>query len=108
MLINKTLGLLGISAKAGKVISGTDIVLEYLKKKKVKLIIIATDCSTKTKKNIKESSYKYEIPTIEYGNIEENSKAIGKSNRAIIGITDKKLALAILNKISGGEEFGEN
>ena len=107
-MINKTLGLLGISAKAGKVISGTDIVLEYLKKRKVKLIIIATDCSLKTKNNIKEASYKYEVQVIEYGNIEDNSRAIGKTNRAIIGITDKKLALAILNKLSGGEGFGEN
>ena len=107
-MINKTLGLLGISAKAGKIISGTDIVLENIKKKKVKLIILAKDCSEKTKNNIKLISYKYKIPFKEFGTIEENSKAIGKNNRAIIGILDNKLATAILNKISGGEEFGEN
>ena len=108
MLINKTLGLLGISAKAGKVVSGTDIVLENIKKKKLNLIILAQDCSEKTKNNIKQVAQKYGIPIKEFGTIEENSKAIGKNNRAIIGLTDKKLATAILNKISGGEEFGEN
>lgn len=107
-MINKALGLLGISAKAGKVISGTDIVLEYIKKKKVKLIIIANDCSLKTKNNINQIADKNKIPIKEFGTIEENSKAIGKNNRAVIGITDNKLAIAILNKISGGEEFGEN
>ena len=45
---------------------------------------------------------------IEYGTIEENSRAIGKQNKAIIGVMDNKLAIAILNKIFGGESFGEN
>ena len=107
-MINKTLGLLGISAKAGKIISGTDVVLESIKKKKVNLIILAKDCSEKSKNNIKQVADKYKIFVKEFGTIEENSKAIGKNNRAVIGITDKKLAIAILNKISGGEQFGEN
>ncbi|MGN1298628.1 MAG: L7Ae/L30e/S12e/Gadd45 family ribosomal protein [Candidatus Scatovivens sp.] len=107
-MINKTLGLLGISAKAGKLVSGNDIVLENIKKRKIKLIIIAKDTSDRTKKNINDECHKNKIPIIEFGTIEENSKAIGKNNRAIIGITDIKLADAILNKISGGEDFGEN
>ena len=107
-MINKTLGLLGISAKAGKIVSGTDVVLENIKKRKVSLVILAQDCSEKTKSNIMQAIEKYKIPIKEFGTIEENSKAIGKNNRAIIGITDKKLAIAILNKISGGEEFGKN
>ena len=37
-----------------------------------------------------------------YGKIEEISKAIGKQNRAVIAITDKNLADAILKVIHGG------
>lgn len=107
-MINKTLGLLGISAKAGKIIAGNEIVIENIKKRKVSLVILATDSSEKTKKNIKIYCKEYNIKVIEYGTIEENSRAVGKLNKAIIGIMDNKLALAILNKISGGECFGEN
>ena len=105
-MINKTLGLLGISAKAGKIIAGSEIVIENIKKKKVKLVILAKDSSEKTKKNIKLLCEQNNIKTVEYGNIEENSKAIGKVNKAIIGIIDEKLAIVILEKISGGENFG--
>ena len=108
MLINKTLGLLGISAKAGKIIAGSEIVIENIKKRKVNLVILATDSSEKTKKNIKLCCQQNNIKVIEYGTIEENSRAIGKQNKAIIGVMDNKLAIAILNKISGGESFGEN
>ena len=52
-MVNKVNGLLGISAKAGKVLSGTDVVLEGISKKKVNLVIVATDSSEKTIKNIK-------------------------------------------------------
>ena len=49
------------------------------------------------------------IPIIEFGTIEENSKAIGKVNKAIISIDNSNFANAIQNIItSGGENFGEN
>ena len=45
---------------------------------------------------------------IVYGDINNNSKAIGKHNKAVIGINDKNLADAIQKVIHGGEEFGKN
>ena len=38
MIENKVYGLLGISAKAGKIISGTDVVLDGIFKEIVKLV----------------------------------------------------------------------
>lgn len=107
-MVNKVYGLLGICSKAGKLISGTDIILENLAKKKVSLVIVAKDASEKTIKNIKYYCEKENVELLIYGNIQENSKSIGKHNRAIIGILDKKLADAIQKVIHGGEEFGKN
>ncbi len=107
-MVNKVYGLLGICSKAGKLISGTDIILENLAKKKVNLVIVAEDASEKTIKNIKYYCEKENVELFIYGNIMENSKAIGKHNRAIIGILDKNLADAIRKVIHGGEEFGKN
>lgn len=99
-MINKILGLLGISAKAGKIVSGTDIVLENIEKNKIKLVIVAKDASKRTIENFKYICEKYKVPIYVYGTIEEISNAIGKVNRAVIGVKDKNLAEAIENKIS--------
>ncbi len=101
MINNKVLGLLGLSSKAGKVMSGTDMVLEGIKRRKVKLVIVAEDAAERTVKNMTYACGEY-VKVERYGKIEEISKAIGKQNRAVIAITDKNLADAILKVIHGG------
>lgn len=66
------------------------------------------DSSEKTIKNIKYYCNKNNIELFIYGTIFENSKAIGKHNKAIIGIKDYNLAEAIKKEIHGGEKFAEN
>lgn len=107
MLINKVYGLLGLCARAGKIVSGMDAVSDEIKRNKIKLLIVAEDASAKTVSNIKYLAEKKKIPIIRIGTMENNSKAIGKENRAIIGIKDKNIADGI-KKICGGEAFGEN
>ena len=85
-MINKVNGLLGISSKAGAVLAGTDLVLEEMSKGRVLLVIVASDASEKTIKNLKYYCNKEKVEMIVYGNIDSNSKAIGKHNKAIIGI----------------------
>ena len=101
-MVSKIHGLLGLSAKAGKIMSGTDMVLEGIVKKKVKLLVIASDASAKTIKNMEFTCEKYNIELIVFGTIDENSRAIGKENRAVIGVTDDNLAQAILKQFHGG------
>lgn len=98
-MINKVYGLLGISTKAGKLIAGTDLVIEEMARGNVKLVIIAEDASEKSKKNMKYYCEKYNVENIVFGTIDNLSKAIGKHNKAIIGIKDINLASAIKNQI---------
>jgi len=107
-VVNKINGLLGITAKAGKMLSGTDLVLEEMAKKHVELVIIASDASEKTIKNMKYYCEKENVEMIIYGTIFDNSKAIGKHNKAVIGIKDKNLADAIKKEIHGGGDIGKN
>lgn len=107
-MINKVNGLLGISSKAGAILAGTDLVLEEMAKKRVKLVIVAEDASEKTIKNIKYYCNKNKVEMFLYGTIDNNSKSIGKHNKAVIGIKDQNLADAIKKVIHGGEEFGKN
>ena len=84
-----------------------DAVSDEIKRNKVKLLIVAEDASQKTVSNIKYLAERKKIPIIVIGTIEKNSKAIGKENRAIIGIKDKNISDGI-KKICGGEAFGQN
>lgn len=105
---NKILGLIGLSAKAGKVCFGADSVEMEISKRKVKLVILAEDSSERTKKKFIEICEEENIPIIIQEKIEVLSKAIGKENKAIIGIKDSSLAKQIEKIKNGGEIIGEN
>ncbi len=102
----KIVGMLGLATKAGKVVVGTEATLEAIGKHKVKMVLVATDASEKTKHNIAIEAHKQEIQVYSIATIEEMSKAIGKHNKAIIGITDIHFAQAIEKNINGGDVIG--
>ncbi len=108
MLTNKVYGLLGICAKAGGIVSGTDATIEMVEKNKAKVVIVAQDCSDKTIKNMKYICDKNNVPIYIFGNIENISKSIGKNNRGIIGIKNESLAREIIKIICGGDTIGQN
>lgn len=102
----KILGLIGLATRARKICFGADSVELEIKKKKVYLIIVATDASERSKEKFKKLGENYNIPIILEGEIEILSKAIGKSNKAIIGIKDINLANEIQKIKNGGEIIG--
>ena len=120
----KYLNLLGFASKSGKIMFGDDDVILGLEKNKVSLIIISEDMSQKAKEkflkrleNVFENRYKYngynkkgiskeiseqenkKIKVIIVGTKEENSSAVGKVNKPIIGICDNNLSKGIIKSI---------
>ncbi len=106
MINKKILGLIGLSARARKVSFGADSVEIQIKKKKIFLCIVAEDSSERTKEKFLKICNENKVPIIFLGEMEELSKAIGKSNKAIIGIEDINLANEIQNINNGGEFIG--
>ena len=106
MINRKILGLIGLSAKAGKISFGADSVETQIRKRKINLVIIAENSSERTKDKFKKISQENGIPYIIIGEIDELSKAIGKSNKAIIGIKDLNLSKEIQKISNGGEVIG--
>ena len=92
--------------KAGKICFGADSVEENIIKQKVKLLIISEDSSERTKSKFIKLCEKYNIPVIIDGDIDTLSKAIGKNNKAIIGIKDINFAESIQKKYNGGDVIG--
>lgn len=102
----KILGLIGLATRARKICFGADSVELAIKKKKVQLVIIAIDASDRTKDKFKKLCEEKKIPIIIEGEIAILSKAIGKSNKAIIGVEDINLAKEIQKIKNGGELIG--
>lgn len=102
----KVLGLLGLCTKAGEICFGTDACIDLITKKKIKLLIVAEDASDRTKRNLEFICNGNDTKICFYGSIEELSKAIGKNNKAVIGIKNKNFANQIEKIINGGEIIG--
>lgn len=94
-MLNKLLTMLGFAQKSGNLYSGENTVELYLPKKKVSLVIIATDASDNTKEKFRDLSLKHNIQCITLGTKEELSQSIGKYNRAVYGVTNKKFSREI-------------
>lgn len=102
----KILGLIGFAAKARKICFGADSVEQQIKKRKVYLVLVAKDASERTKDKFEKLCEEYNIKLIIDGEIELLSKAIGKNNKAIIGIEESNLANEIQKINDGGELIG--
>lgn len=92
-----------LQPKVGKIVFGTDAVIECLERRKAKLVIIAEDASERTINNIQFICNKYNADYIVIGNKEELSHAIGKVNKAVFAIREKNLADGVKKIIDGGD-----
>ncbi len=94
---SKFLSLLGFAQKSNNLYSGENTCELYIKKKKIKLIIIAQDASQATKKKFTNLCISRDIPFIVFGNRSELSNAIGKINRTTFGVKNREFASKILD-----------
>ena len=93
--MDEILSLLGLSMRAGRLLYGENLIDNM---GKVKLLFLGKDASEKTKERFIRKCRYYEIPVLEDYDSEELSKAIGKRNVKIIGITDEGFAKSVLSK----------
>lgn len=86
----KLLNLLGLSMRAGYLVSGEDNVITEMKKGKVKIVFVASDSSLKTIDNFKRKCYFYKVDvSFDYSSCELSS-SIGK-DRKIIGLKNANM-----------------
>ena len=97
---------MGLATRAGKIVFGTEACIQAIEKNKIKLVIIAIDAAERTKMNFNDICTKNTIPIVTCLTIEELSKAIGKNNKAVVGIKDKHFSKEMIKIINGGEAIG--
>lgn len=84
----KALNLIGLSQRAGQLISGESLVLQAVRSNKAKLVIVASDASENTRKQFLNKCDYYNVPIVTTFSREEVSHALGKE-RTVCALLDK-------------------
>lgn len=83
---------LGLANRARKVISGEELVVKEIQRKRAKLVILSEDASENTRKKISDKCAFYCVPLCYVDNRHELGGAIGKGARVVVAITDEGFA----------------
>ncbi|MBR6563722.1 MAG: ribosomal L7Ae/L30e/S12e/Gadd45 family protein [Clostridia bacterium] len=96
-----TLGVIGLAARARGIVIGTNNVLEAVRGRKAKLVLVASDVSDNTKKSLfdKTKYYSVDIEQIDI-TAEELGRAVGHSNTAAVAFTDASFIKAYEKSLS--------
>lgn len=101
---DKALSALGMAMRAGKLITGDEIVLKAVRAGKAYLVILAGDASPNTKKKFKDKCGTYGIQLAEAYDREQLGMAIGKAERVVLAVTDVNFGKMIENHLSQNTE----
>lgn len=83
---------IGLCMRAGKCISGEELVLKAVRSGKAELVIVASDASANTVKKFQDKCRFYKVDFLQIGTREEIGRSIGKRDRVVIAITDSGFA----------------
>ncbi len=89
---DKWISLLGLAARARKIVTGEELVLKEVRRKSVRIIILSADASKQTKKKILDKCAYYNVPSRIVSDRKTLGRAIGKDERVVIGVIDEGFA----------------
>src|SRR5574341_1143710 len=82
---------LGIAKKAGRIVTGEELVIKSIQAERARLVFVAHDAAPNLVKRITDKTTYYEIPMLDIFSSAELSHAIG-SDRKVIAVQDKGFA----------------
>ena len=96
---DKILSFIGLAAKAGKLVYGSEAGSAAVRQKRARLVVMACDASENTKKLMHNKCASNNVPICEYSDVVSLSKAVGKGTVSVISVTDEGFAKEIINKM---------
>ena len=99
--MSKTLSTLGLCRRAGKLIYGFDAVAEAVKPPdgKVSGVLVASDLSEKTKKEIRYECGKAEVPVTELPETLDDIKQVIGKRTGVLAVLDDGLYKSVVGSI---------
>lgn len=93
--MDKILQLLGLAMRAGKVVSGEEMVIEQVRTGRAEMVLLALDAAKNSEKKIMDKCMSYKVPLHRYGTRYDLGKAIGKGERVVLAIIDPGFARSL-------------
>ncbi|MGP4080187.1 YlxQ family RNA-binding protein [Pseudalkalibacillus sp. R45] len=84
--------LLGLANRAGKCVSGEELVVKEIRQQRAKMILLAEDASANTRKKLIDKCSYYQVPYYIVPNRYELGNAIGKEQRVTVAVIDNGFA----------------
>ncbi len=91
--------LLGLSARAGKLVMGEMLCQKAIRTRKAKLVIISQEASPNTLKKFVEMCRYYKTDYVVVGDKEMLGRAVGKGSRTVLAVTDEGLKESLLRQL---------
>ena len=88
----KLLGMIGLAARARKVVSGEFSTEKSVKSGKSRMVIVSEEASARTKKTFCDMCAYYKVPICLFGGKEELGHAMGQEFRASLSVEDAGFA----------------
>ena len=107
IIINKAMGLIGLAKRAGRLSCGESACKEAIRLGNSHLIVLASDTSANTSKNILDSCSYYKVKHVILGTKETLGHAVGNAYNAVISVNDEGFAEGILKHIQANINEGE-
>lgn len=103
----KTLNLIGLATKAGRIASGEFSTEKAVKSGRARLVIVSEDASDNTRKMFANMCTYYRVPICYFGNKDELGHAMGKEMRVSLAILDDGFAGALVKQMNmnGGSKY---
>lgn len=98
-MADKILSFIGLGARAGKLIYGSEAGSSAVRSGKAHLVIIAADASENTKKLMKNKCISNNVKIYEYASVADLGRCVGKGNVSVISVKDKEFAASLLKKL---------
>lgn len=95
----KTLRMIGLAMKAGRIESGEFCTEKAVKQRRAFLVIVASDASDNTKKMFRNMCSYYRVPCRIFSTKEKLGHAIGRQFRASLACTEEHFANALIQQL---------
>lgn len=95
---SKILSLVGLARRAGKTVIGTDLVITAVKAGKASIVLIASDVSERTEKQLCDKCFSHNVKLVSLSATREAmAKAAGKSSPiSAVAVTDRNFTAGIV------------
>lgn len=94
--------ILGFAQASGRLVSGDRAVTHRLQRGQVYVVLLARDGGERTRRRYQYLCEQADVPLLTWGTKEQLGRILGRPQRSVLGVTDRKFARMLQEALAGG------